>query len=238
MQLEQYFSIDNGQIQFTRQQASDFAKRVAGDFNPIHNVDAKRFCVPGDLLFAVLLDQCGINQHMHFAFAGMVSDGVSLNIQTQDDDHIAITDDKEKEYLTIHREGENTADKRVINELAQRYVHFSGQTFPHILVPLMEEKNVMINPARPLVIYESMTIQLDTLPQSSPELKLADAQLSVEGKRGDVTLAFTIQEDGNVIGRGQKTMVLSGLRAFDREQMDALVTNYVESKAAFESATV
>jgi len=51
MFIEQYCPIDSEKISFTRQQASDFAKQVADDFNPLHNVEAKRFCVPGDLLF-------------------------------------------------------------------------------------------------------------------------------------------------------------------------------------------
>ena len=55
MQLDEYYSDGNGHIAISREQASDFAKGVAGDFNPIHDVDAKRFCVPGDLLFSLAL---------------------------------------------------------------------------------------------------------------------------------------------------------------------------------------
>ena len=62
MQLNQYFSETDNSFEFTRQQASDFAKKVAGDFNPIHDVISKRFCVPGDLLFAVLLSKTEIGR--------------------------------------------------------------------------------------------------------------------------------------------------------------------------------
>ena len=54
MNLEKYYTLDGSRLSFTRQQASDFAKSVAGDFNPIHDIDSKRFCVPGDLLLDVL----------------------------------------------------------------------------------------------------------------------------------------------------------------------------------------
>ncbi len=54
MFLDTYYSDKNGEFSFTREQASNFAKRIAGDFNPIHDEDNKRFCVPGDLLFSVL----------------------------------------------------------------------------------------------------------------------------------------------------------------------------------------
>ncbi|MGL6055276.1 MAG: DUF3581 family protein, partial [Vibrio metschnikovii] len=79
MLLKPYFSSAEHQFQFTRQQASHFAKKVAGDFNPIHDEDSKRFCVPGDLLFAVLLKKNGISQKMRFTFSGMVSDGIALH---------------------------------------------------------------------------------------------------------------------------------------------------------------
>ena len=39
------------------------------------------FCVPGDLLFAVLLKKEGISQKMRFDFAGMVGDGINLKIE-------------------------------------------------------------------------------------------------------------------------------------------------------------
>ena len=80
MFLKPYFSNNDKQFQFTRQQASHFAKMVAGDFNPIHDEDNKRFCVPGDLLFAVLLQKEGVSQKMRFDFSGMVSDGVALHL--------------------------------------------------------------------------------------------------------------------------------------------------------------
>ena len=52
MFIKNFYQRANNKVSFTRQQASDFAKKVGDDFNPIHDVTAKRFCVPGDLLFA------------------------------------------------------------------------------------------------------------------------------------------------------------------------------------------
>ncbi len=78
MIIEQYFSEPNGRICFTREQGSNFAKQMANDFNPLHDADAKRFCIPGDLLFAIMLAKYGISQHMEFVFSGMVVAGVEL----------------------------------------------------------------------------------------------------------------------------------------------------------------
>ena len=51
MLVEKYYSEVGQEVRVSRQQASDFAKNIADDFNPIHDVQTKRFCVPGDLLF-------------------------------------------------------------------------------------------------------------------------------------------------------------------------------------------
>jgi hypothetical protein len=48
MFLSPYFTKQDQSVFISAQQASDFAKKIAGDFNPIHDVGAKRFCVPGD----------------------------------------------------------------------------------------------------------------------------------------------------------------------------------------------
>ncbi|MFP3345098.1 DUF3581 family protein, partial [Halomonas sp. SIMBA_159] len=84
---------------FTREQASHFAKKVAGDFNPIHDADNKRFCVPGDLLFSVMLAKTGLSQKMRVEFAGMITDGVALAINTKSSNDLSLVDEKGKEYL-------------------------------------------------------------------------------------------------------------------------------------------
>ena len=77
MLLEKYVNQSHEGFSFSRKQACEFAKQVATDFNPIHDEDAKRFCVPGDLLFAVLLHKYGLTEQLSCTFNGMVgSDGV------------------------------------------------------------------------------------------------------------------------------------------------------------------
>ncbi len=236
MQLENFYGEAFGKIHFTRKQASDFAKQIAGDFNPIHNEDAKRFCVPGDLLFALLLKKFGISQQMCVTFAGMVSDGVALHFNESSSDNIAIVDDKDKEYLNLAHSGETSHNTTLIHNLICRYVEFSGQTFPHILVPLMKEHHVMINPDRPLVIYESMIIDIDDLNIEQPELALSNSTLKVDGKRGSVCLMFNLLSNGNVIGKGEKNMVLSGLREYDEVRVQQLINDYDAQKSAATSS--
>ena len=230
MDLTHYYSSTGNTFQFNRLQASQFAKNIAGDFNPIHDQDNKRFCVPGDLLFSLVLANYGVSEKMTCHFAGMVSDQVPLNFQEDNEQEIHIFDDKEKKYLTIQRGGECSDNATLINNLIQAYVGFSGQTFPHVLVPLMKEHNVMINPARPLVIYNSMTINITDFNISKPSLSLTDSQLTVTGKRGDVRLMFNFIENDKIVGHGEKTMVLSSLREFDEEKIQALVENYNQRK--------
>ena len=69
MIIDQFYSEPNGRVCFTREQGSNFAKQMANDFNPLHDADAKRFCIPGDLLFAVILpNAANLRQSLsHFA---------------------------------------------------------------------------------------------------------------------------------------------------------------------------
>lgn len=233
MFLTPYFSQQNNQFQFTRQQASHFAKKVAGDFNPIHDEDSKRFCVPGDLLFAVLLSKEGISQKMRFDFSGMVNDGVALSVENKCEKESAVVDEKSKEYLHMSREGEVNHNPEFIEHVVTSYVQFSGMNFPHIMVPLMEEQQMMINCQRPLVIYESMEVEFSRLDLTHPEVEFSGATFDVDGKRGLVTLNFTFKEDGEVVGKGLKRMVASGLKPYDQEAVDDLVERFHARKEAF-----
>ena len=232
MRLEDFFSSQDDTILVSRQQASQFAKQVAGDFNPIHDEDAKRFCVPGDLLFALGLHRYGLSEQMCFNFGGMVSDNVPLQFPATDASDISICDDKQKEYLNINRSGECSTDQALISDLTQQYVKFSGQTFPHILVPLMKDKGVMINTDRPLVIYERMMINIDDFDFQAPTLELSSSSLEVDGKRGNVSLKFVVTANGQTVGHGEKNIVLSGLREYDQDKIDVLVKDYNGRKQA------
>jgi hypothetical protein len=163
----------------------------------------------------------------------MVGDGVSLQFPVNPTSPFDITDANGKKYLSVERQGEVSNNAELIEGLTRSYVAFSGKTFPHILVPLMEQHRVMINSDRPLVIYESMGITLDRLDINAPELELTDSRLEIEGKRGNVTLHFSITSNGEQVGQGRKSMVLSGLREYDQTSIDQLVSNYDASKQAF-----
>ena len=232
MLLADYYQKTDDKILFSREQASRFAKEVANDFNPIHDVDAKMFCVPGDLLFSVALERLGLSQQMRFTFSGMVSDE-ALIFPDSGTGTVDITDAGGKCYLSIERSGGTSRDGRLIEHLTRDYVAFSGKTFPHILVPLMHEQGVMINPARPLVIYQKMEIELDRLDLESPLLQAAGSDFEVAGKKGTVRLGFNILENGEPVGRGAKHMSLRGLQAFDNGTMEKLVQAYNGYRASY-----
>jgi len=233
MFIEQYCPIDGDKISFTRQQGSDFAKQVADDFNPLHNVEAKRFCVPGDLLFSVIIAKAGLHKEMSFNFSGMVNDNIALTFPNEINECFDVVDDKNKTYLTVEASGEKTHCSSLINALTKAYVDFSGHTFPDILVKLMTENGVMINPARPMVMYQCMKINLERLDIDTLSLQLAQTSLTIEGKRGDAWLEFDLISEGEVVGHGKKHMLLSGLREYCQDNVDAMVTKYKESKNSY-----
>ncbi|MDN3652008.1 DUF3581 family protein [Thalassotalea ponticola] len=238
MFIKQFYNEENGKINISRQQASDFAKQIADDFNPIHNVDAKRFCVPGDLLFSIVLNKVGVNQQMHFDFCGMVTEGVELKFPEQYVESASVADDNDKAYLTYTASGQHSNCQTLIESLIRSYVGFSGHTFPGILGQLMKRNNVMINPARPMVMYESMDICLQRLDVSEVSLRFDMEQmtLAVDGKRGQAKLRFDFISGKEVIGHGVKNMVLSGLREYDQQQMEQICVDYQQMKDANQAA--
>ena len=125
--------------------------------------------------------------------------------------------------------GEGTKDAELIASLSESYVQFSGQAFPHLLVPLMRDNNVMINPDRPLVMYQSMCITMDSLPSAQVHFEFDSSSLTVNGKRGEVSLKYELKnEQGEHIGHAHKSMLLSGLREYDEAQMNSVVEYYNE----------
>jgi len=232
MLLENYYREENNVVQFTREQASKFAKEIADDFNPLHNVDAKRFCVPGDLLFSLLLSKAGLNEKMTFTFTGMVTEETRLTFPNNIANEASIKDES-KDYVKVAVEGNSTVNSTTIESLTKAYVEFSGHTFPHILVALMAKEGVMINPARPMIMYESMSIELNNLNFDDVELVLADSILSIDGKRGTADLIFDLKSNGEVIGHGKKHMLLSGLRPYEQAVIDDVVNQYNDTKKAY-----
>ena len=228
--LDEYCTLTDGQVRFTRLQASRFAKQVADDYNPIHDMQAKRFCVPGDLLFAVLLRRQGLHPKMHFTFSGMVGEGVDLHFEETVPGELRLVDAKEKEYLRATYEGVPHVEETAIEEITRSYVQFSGHNFPHVLGGLMKEHGVMINIDRPLVIYESMSLDLHRADLHAVTIEPTGATMEVEGKRGNVKLSFRFLEAGTPVGTGEKRMVLSGLREYDEEGMASMVAAYEQRK--------
>jgi hypothetical protein len=227
MKLSDHYTIDSAGLQITAEQASHFAKSVAGDFNPLHDPDNRRFCIPGDLLFTALLQHYGVSRQMHFRFSGMVNGDTVLLLEEEPGQAYEIRDAAGKTYLHVDRSGEVTRDSQLIERLARHYVAFSGHNFPHILVPLMQAQGVMINPDRPMVIYESMAFELARLDIPNVDLRLADSQMTTDGKRGDVRLTFEFVCGEQVVGSGCKRLLLSGLKPYEQDGMDRLVNIYL-----------
>ncbi|MCQ8103992.1 DUF3581 domain-containing protein [Methylomonas sp. SURF-2] len=233
MFLKEFYDTHDNSIRIAAQQASMFAKEIAHDFNPLHDADAKRFCVPGDLLFSLVLEKYGLSENMHFIFSGMVGDGVLLHFPDSDAEHIEVNDNQGKTYLQIERSGKVSHDHAMIETLIRDYVAFSGQNFPYVLVPLLEKENVMFNIDRPLVIYESMTLKMRKLDVSNPTLEMLEPKMEVNGKRATAYLYFQIKSGEEIVGSGFKKLAVSGLRAYEAAPMQAFVDEYLARKHGY-----
>ena len=235
MFLDRFFTEENGEFQISREQGCSFAKSMANDFNPLHDSDAKKFVVPGDLLFALTLSQAGLFKDMTFTFSGMVGDQSRISLQ-QDSNSISVVDQNEKTCMSVGMQGEKSDNEALIEQLTNAYVKFSGEAFPHILVPLMKKHNAMINPARPMVMYQSMHISFHSLKINDVSLRMREATFDVQGKRGNVSLNFEFISDDKVVGTGEKQMLLGGLRDFDEDVISGLVADYNQRKEQYLAA--
>ena len=232
-----YASGSDGSVRVSAEQASAFAKDVAGDYNPLHDVGARRFCVPGDLLCALVFARYGLSERMTFAFRDMVRAEEPLYFPEAETEtgSIAVVDADGGVYLEAERAGAVCRDPGVIERFIREYAAFSGKTFPHHMIPLLEEHGVMFHPDRPLVIYDSMGFELETLAFGELSLALADRTLTTDDRRGSVKLCFDMQADGYPFGAGWKRLVISGLRAYDGERMRSFVEHFRMLKAAYEA---
>jgi len=233
MSLKQFYNVDNQLVNVSREQASLFAKSIAGDFNPLHDIEAKRFCVPGDLLFAVVLTELGVSQSMKFDFESMVTEQTTISFPESLQSEFSLRDQNDKSMMTVHSSGSTNDDAAFIASLIEKYVQFSGRTFPEILIELMKSEGVMINPARPLVIYKDMVIEIERFAKGELSLEFSGTSMIVNGKKGSVKLEFDLFIDGEKIGHGTKDMVVSGLRPFEQEAVDKIVSDYNAVKQAY-----
>lgn len=233
MFTEDYYTINDEKIVFSKQQGSDFAKYIAGDFNPLHDIENSRFCIPGDLLFSVLLTKFGLSREMTFDFQGMVSGDMPVEFSSTEKE-IRVCNDKPKTVLLVSRSGEITKHDAFIEGLIRSYVAFSGKTFPHIIIKLMKEEGMMINTKKPMVIYDQMSLSFNRFSESgSAEVVLKDCRFDVNGKRGMVIMNFDLRADGESIGTGEKQIIMGGLRPYEQSDIDYLVDTYNAGKKAY-----
>lgn len=233
MFLDAFHSVRGGVVRISAEQASRFAKEVAGDFNPIHDTDARRFCVPGDLLVALVLGHYGLSERMTFRFRGMVGRDVPLVFAESDASVLAIADEDGKVYLEVERGGRIIRDPAVVEAFIRRYSAFSGRNFPEFLEPLMREQAMMFNPDRPLVLYDSMAFELAGVPSARLDMVLETASLDVDGKRGEEWLCFQVTDGDAVIGSGSKKVVVSGLQPWDESRIQPFIADYTTRRDRF-----
>ncbi|GLS90281.1 hypothetical protein GCM10007916_13480 [Psychromonas marina] len=234
MLLAPFYTTKDNLISVSAQQASHFAKRQCFDFNPIHDPENKRFCVPGDLLFSLALQTYGVSESMSFTFTNMVGADMGLNFPDTADDHIVITNEQGKSVLEIERKGKINKDSQFIESLIKNYGQFSGQNFPTLLMPLMKEHGVMFNPNRPLVMYNSMSFDFSSVDfNDAMQIKLADATLEVEPKRANSFLKFEMFDGEKLAGKGVKRLIVAGLKPYEHDVITAFANNYEARRDAF-----
>ncbi|MBV1911671.1 MAG: DUF3581 domain-containing protein [Kangiellaceae bacterium] len=232
MFTEDFYTYSDETYLFSRQQGSDFAKRIAGDFNPLHDTDNSRFCVPGDLLFSVILSKYGVSKNMSFDFQGMIAGDMPIKL-IESNGRLNAVNEKQKNVISVEKAGEVETDQDFVEGLIRSYVAFSGKTFPHIIIELMKKEGSMINTRRPMVIYDQMKLSFTQFSKQAPVVELKDCDFEVTGKRGMVTMNFDIRAENRSIGSGEKQIIMSGLRPYLQPEIDYLVDAYNASRQSY-----
>lgn len=229
-----FYTLKKQELTVAPEQASRFAKNVAGDFNPIHDADDRRFCVPGDLLFAVILENVGLYQQMSFTFdARMTAETVGV-LNSDGEQSGAIIDRRsEKPLVNFNYASKKIESKPLVHRFIKNYVAFSGQNFPYLLDPVLKSNDAMFNPKSPLVMYQSMDFTLNPKDESEIEVDYTHADFEAQGKRGYVTLNFDFMQKNSNIGQGKKQLLISGLRPYDEAAMQAIIESFLERKKQF-----
>ncbi len=234
MFVDEFYTEKDGRWIIRADQASRFAKEVAEDFNPIHDPDSRRFCVPGDLLFALVLGRIGLYQQMSFSFSTMVGNEVPLVLDSAQEGLFRIRDEMGKECLDVRFSGNATNDPEIVENFTRQYVAFSGRNFPHYLHPLFEEHGVMFHPQRPLVIYDRMDFDFTSVALKGTGLVFDGASMDVERRRAVVILKFKFTDETKTVGYGSKKMIVSGLRPYDATVMNGVVEEFCRLKDSYE----
>ncbi len=234
MSLDSYsafYTLQNNELTVPPEQASRFAKTVADDFNPIHDAGDRRFCVPGDLLFAVVLENVGLYQEMSFQFdARMTADTIGI-LRIDGADSGAIIDRRsDKPLVNFQHNSEKIESSVLVHNFIKNYVAFSGQNFPYLLDPVLKANDAMFNPKSPLVMYQSMEFSLIPKDESDISVIYTHADFEKQGKRGYVTLNFNFEQNTSNVGSGKKKLLISGLRPYDVTEMTAIIDNFLELK--------
>lgn len=226
MFLDTFFKENKDYIWISQEQSSQFAKEVCADFNPIHDPGAKRFCVPGDLLFALALTKYGLSQKMSLNFLGMVRDNTRLYLPLSDSNDLTVKDQHDNVVLEIKRRGDTIRNSRLIEAMIRCYVTLSGRNFPDLLVPVLRKHGIMFNPKRPLVLYDSMWFEFEHSSFEDLQIELAAVELENEGKRATEYINFNFFSANKHIGYGQKKVIISGLKPYDDAQMQSFAEGY------------
>ena len=78
-----------------------------------------------------------------------------------------------------------------------------------------------------------MSLHLDCLDLKQPLVELADSEMKVNGKRGDVELRFDLMDGAEKVGWGVKKIILSGLREYQQTAIDEMSADYNSWQASY-----
>lgn len=219
--------IGNDVFRFIPTACSAYARNVAKDFNPIHSHLAKKYCVPGDLIFALITEMHGAHNYMRVDFLNRVGAECKLFFDTKRI-ALALLDVDKKLYAELATAGDKSVCPKRLKTVSNVVVSCTSGYFPYKLIDNLREENVMLSIRRSMVMLKSIEVELRNIHSASSLVaKYQSSGLELSGKRGEVKVYFQLfDDDGISVGFVTKTVLIIGIEKFNDKASKQYLDDY------------
>lgn len=214
MDISEYYDCIDGEIHFNDLKASQFAKNVSNDQNPIHDHDNKNYCIPGDLIFSMCADVLGLGSETDLYLHHPIGKNSSILIKEAKDGFYLGRDQSGIKIFTYRKNGETT-DICDTGNFLNCFARVTETLFEDAIHPQLKQKGLMINPSSPSVVLTSISIRKSENSKPVHKIKPDESVATGNVKRAKVTAKYTMNDlYDNSIGEARKTLFISGLREY------------------------
>lgn len=219
--------LDDSLFKFNAVACDAYARNVVKDFNPIHNHLAKNYCVPGDLIFALMVERGGVHGSMRMDFLNRVGKD-SEYIFVSGKAGMALLDRGNKVQAQLIGSGDASVCVKCISAVSDAVLSCTSSYFPYKMMRSLRAENLMLSGCRSLVILKSIEVNVSDLHFASDLTAVfCSSSLRHSGRRGTIDAHFQlVGGNGQVLGQVIKTALIIGIERFNGKRSAQYLENY------------